>query len=72
MADSNEMAPLMKMMADSNEVADRVTLFIKNLQPTYKQHLRFTPFENFATNKNIGMLVEDELAREMPKNATSN
>jgi len=30
-----------------------------------------TPFENFTTLRNIGMLVEEELARETPPNTAT-
>ncbi|KAJ8437738.1 hypothetical protein Cgig2_009453 [Carnegiea gigantea] len=52
--------------------ANRLTLFIKGLQPTHRQHLRFAPFENFKTLKNVGMLAEEKLAREMPIKGTNN
>jgi len=47
-----------------SEPTDQVRLFIRNLYATYKQHLRFTPIENFMTLRNVGMLLEEELARE--------
>ena len=44
---------------------DQVGMLIKNLQPIYKQHLRFIPLRNTITLRNVGMLVEEELAIEM-------
>ena len=59
-------------MVDRLLEADQVRLFIRNLQPTYRKHLRFTHFENFTTSRNVGMLVEEELAREAPTKAGNN
>jgi len=50
-------------MVDGPSEADQLKSFI-NLQATYSQYLRFTPFENFSVPRNLGMLEEDELARE--------
>jgi len=50
--------------------ANQVKLFIRNLEPTYK-HLRFTPFENFITLRNVCMLVEEDLARKTSTKATT-
>jgi len=33
--------------------------------------MRFTPFKNFATLGNVGMIVDEELAKEIPTKATS-
>ena len=33
----------------------------------YRRHLRFTPFKSFTTIRNVGMLVEQEIAREAPQ-----
>ena len=49
-------------MVDQPSKANRVRLFIRSVQPPYREHLRFIPFENFRTLKNAGMLVEEELA----------
>ena len=43
---------------------DQLRLFIRNLQLTYKQHLKFTPFDNFASLKKGGMLIEEELLKK--------
>ena len=34
--------------------------------------MRFTPFESFVTLQKVGMMVEEELAREAPTKAGSN
>jgi len=58
-------------MVDHPSKVDQVRLFINNPQPTCIQHWRFMPFENFTTLRNIGMLVEEELAREIPTKDTN-
>jgi len=50
--------------------ADQVRVFI--IQPTYRQHLHFMPFKNFTTLRNVGMLLEEELAREASAKTGSN
>ena len=52
-------------MVDRPSEVDQVRLFIRNLRPTYRQHLWLTRFEIFITQRNIGTLVE-ELARKTP------
>jgi len=49
-----------------------VSLFIKKLQPSYRQHAWFTPSENFTTLRKVGMLLEKELAREALAMTSSN
>ena len=44
---------------------DQVRLFIRSHQPSYYQHLRFTPFESFIALRNLDMLVEEELSKEV-------
>ena len=39
-------------------------LFIRNLRATYRQHLWFTPFGNFTALRIVGILFEEQLARE--------
>ena len=38
--------------------------FIENIQPTYRQYPNVTQFQSLTTLRNIGMVVEDELARK--------
>ena len=59
-------------MVDQPSEADQIRLFIRNLQPTYMQHLKFMASENFTTLGNIGMLVEEDLPRETFTIATNN
>jgi len=59
-------------MLDRSSKIDQVRLFIKNLQPIYMQHMQFAPFENFTTPRNMGTLVEKELAREAQVKTGSN
>ena len=51
-------------MANQPLEANQVRLFIRNLLPTWRQHMRLIPFETFIALKNAGMLLEDELTRE--------
>ena len=51
-------------MVDRPSEVDQVRLLIRNLQPTYRQHLQFTLIDNFFTLRNVGMLIVEELARE--------
>ena len=59
-------------MANQPSEADQVRSFIRNLQPTYRQHMLFMPFENFTTLRNTGMLLEEKLAMETPVKTGSN
>ncbi|KAJ8422699.1 hypothetical protein Cgig2_031933 [Carnegiea gigantea] len=59
-------------MVDQLSKVGQLRSFIKNLQPTYREHLRFTPFENFITLSNVSMLVEEKLAQEVPTKVTNN
>jgi len=59
-------------MVDRLLESNQVRLFIRNFQPTYGQHLQFMPFENFTALRNIGMILKEELAREVSAKIGSN
>lgn len=50
-------------MVDQPSEANQVRLFMRSLQPTYRQHMWFTPFKNFTALRNVGMLVEEAQLR---------
>jgi len=64
------MGGMIALMVDQPSETDYIRLFIRNLQPTYNKHLRFTPFKNFVTFISLGMLMKKEMAKEMPKKAS--
>jgi len=37
----------------------------------HRQHQWFMPFENFSTLRDVGMVAEEELAREKPAKTSS-
>jgi len=51
-------------MADRPSKANQVRLFIRSLKPTYKTHLKFTPFYHSPAIRNIGMLIKERLSKE--------
>jgi len=59
-------------IVDQPSEAEQVRLFIRNLQPTCRQHLLFMPFENFIALRNLGTLPEEELARDTHAKIGSN
>ena len=58
-------------LVDGSSEANKVRLFIRNVQPTYKHPLRFMPFRNFIALRNVGLAIEEELSRETPTKTSS-
>ena len=47
--------------------AEMAKIFISNLQPKYKNHLRYLGFDAFDSVYRIGIKIEDDLLKEAPK-----